>query len=62
MFKAHTAKTINIIRGKNLAASADKDDVNKLLEHIDALESILDEGDENDVFGSEGWRHAFGLD
>lgn len=60
--KVQTEKTLNIIRGKNIVAAATADDVNKLLEHIDALEDFLDEQDEDDVFGTEGWRHLLGLD
>lgn len=62
MSKVQTDKVINTIRGKNLVGAADKDDVTKLIEHIDALETLLDEGDQNDAFGSEGWRHTIGLD
>jgi hypothetical protein len=54
--------TINIIRGKNIVGKADKDDVDLLFEHIDALEEFLDEYDYNDWFGTEGWRHTIGLD
>ncbi len=62
MPKAHTDKTINTIRGKNLVGHATKEDVDNLFQHIDALEQLLDEGDENDAFGSEGWRRALGID
>jgi hypothetical protein len=60
--KAQTEKTINIIRGKNLVGKAEKADVDKLIEHIDALEMLLDEGDDDDIFGTEGWRHRLGVD
>jgi len=60
--KAQTEKTINVVRGKNLVGKAQQADVNKLLEHIDALELFLDEGDQDDMFGSEGWRHRLGVD
>lgn len=60
--KAQDDKTLNIIRGKNLVAAATRDDVNKLFAHIDALEAFLDDNDEDDVFGTEGWRHALGID
>ena len=55
-------KTINVIRGKNLVGKATQEDVDKLLEHIDALEEWLDEKDQDDYFGTEGWRHCVGLD
>ena len=57
-----TDKTLNVIRGKNLVGKATKEDILKLFEHIDALEMFLDEHDEDDVFGTEGWRHRLGLD
>ncbi len=59
---AHTDKTLNIIRGKNLVGKADKDDVFKLFEHLDAMEELLNEADQDDVFGTEGWRHRLGID
>lgn len=59
---AQPDSVINTIRGKNLVARATKIDVDKLLEHIDELEAFLDDRDEDDVFGTEGWRHAIGLD
>lgn len=55
-------KTINVIRGKNLVGKATKEDILKLFEHIDALEMFLNEHEQDDVFGTEGWRHAIGLD
>lgn len=62
MPKPQTDKTINTIRGKNLVGHADKADVDKLIEHIDALELFLDDNEQDDQFGTEGWRHAIGLD
>lgn len=61
-WNAHTEKTINIIRGKNLVGKVTQRDVEKLLEHIDALEGFLDVAEEDDRFGTEGWRHAIGLE
>lgn len=60
--KAYTDKVINVIRGKNLVGKADKSDVDKLIEHIDALEIFLDDNEQDDQFGTEGWRHAIGLE
>lgn len=57
-----TDKTLNVIRGKNLVGKATKDDVLKLFEHIDALEGFLDANEQDDLFGTEGWRHAIGLE
>ena len=55
--KAQKDSVLNIIRGKNLVGKATKQDVFVLFEHIDALETLLDETDQDDVFGTEGWRH-----
>lgn len=57
-----TDRVVNTIRGKNLVGKASKADVDKLFEHIDALEMFLEDNDVDDVFGTEGWRHAIGLD
>lgn len=59
--KPQADKTLNIIRGKNLVGKAEKADIDKLLEHIDALEMFLDDNEQDDQFGTEGWRHAIGL-
>jgi hypothetical protein len=59
---AQSDKTVNIIRGKSLVKAASPEDVSLLLEHIDALEELLDGADLDDVFGSEGWRHRLGVD
>lgn len=61
MTKPQTEKTLNIIRGKNLVGKATQDDINTLFEHIDALEMFLDDNEQDDQFGTEGWRHAIGL-
>jgi hypothetical protein len=59
--KIHDDQTINMIRGKNLVKKATPEDVWVLISHIDGLETLLDEGDENDAFGTEGWRHRAGI-
>lgn len=60
--KPQTGKTLNVIRGKNLVGKATKEDIFKVFEHVDALEMFLDENEQDDRFGTEGWRHAIGLD
>jgi hypothetical protein len=52
---------LDIIRGKNLVNGATQKDVNKLFEYIDKIEDELDECDLDDFFGTEGWRHRFGI-
>ena len=56
-----TDRIINLIRGKNSVGEAIKDDVDILFEHIDALEMFLNERERDDIFGTEGWRHAIGM-
>lgn len=58
----HVTSTINIIRGKNIAGAASQADVDFLLNWIDDLEEFLDDRDEDDIFGTEGWRNRIGLD
>lgn len=55
-------KFLNTVRGKAMVGHATSDEIMKVFEHLDALEMFLDEHDEDDVFGTEGWRHAIGLD
>lgn len=56
-----TEKFLNTVRGKVLAGHATQDEILKVFEHLDELEAFLDEHDEDDVFGTEGWRHAIGM-
>lgn len=57
-----TDRFLNTVRGKAMVGHASPDEIMKVFEHLDALEMFLDEHDEDDVFGTEGWRHAIGLD
>ncbi len=57
-----TERAINIIRGKTLVGKATRDEVLALCRHIDECERLLDEADESDCFGTEGWRHYVGLE
>ena len=59
--KVPTERRLNTIRGKNLVGAATQGDVNMLFAYIDLLEDKLDESDDNDTFGTEGWRRYFGL-
>lgn len=58
--KIQSDKTLNVIRGKNLVGNPTQEDIAKLFQHIDALEAFLNEGDNDDAYGTEGWRHAIG--
>lgn len=56
-----TEKEINIIRGKCLVGKATPRELMSVFEHWDLIEIELEERDSDDFFGTEGWRHAFGL-
>jgi len=61
MYKFLTEKELNIIRGKALVGHATPEEILSVFGHIDALEDKLDDFEQDDTFGTEGWRHAFGL-
>lgn len=44
---------------KALIKDMDRD---TLLETIEEMIDLLDEGDQDDTFGTEGWRHRLGWD
>lgn len=52
---------LNVIRGKSLVGRATISDVLSVFAHLDAIEQKLDELDEEDTFGTEGWRSYFGV-
>ena len=61
MFKLLTEQERNIIRGKVLVGHASRDEMLSIFGHYDLIEDKMDEMDGDDYFGSEGWRHFFGL-
>ena len=61
LMRVASESEINIIRGKWLGRATTHEDVETLLQHITALEHVLDEeADPEDMFGTEGWREHFG--
>ena len=60
--EALTAHELGIIKGRSSAGAATQKDVTDLLGHIEELEELLDECDEQDACGTEGWRHRLGID
>lgn len=56
-----TDKELNIIRGKAIVGHATPEEILSIFSHLDSLESKLDETQEDDFFGTEGWRHFFGM-
>lgn len=53
-------KEINIIRGKIICNGASREEIDHFLEYVDNLEELLDEGDMEDFYGTEGWRLRMG--
>ena len=60
--EAQDERFLNTIRGKVLAGHATREELLAVFGHIDALEALLDTADEEDAFGTEGWRHRLGID
>jgi hypothetical protein len=54
-------KQVNIYTGKAQVGALSKEEQLALVNHIDALERKLTELDEEDYFGTDGWRHIFGV-
>lgn len=47
---------------KIIGKLSNQDEYAEFSQHLDNLFQLLDELDCDDVFGTEGWRHAIGLD
>lgn len=56
-----TEKELNTIRGKAMVGHATPAETLSVFSHLDELEMKLDEFEQDDTFGTEGWRHSFGL-
>jgi hypothetical protein len=56
-----TEKELNTIRGKAIVGKASVKEILSVFGHLDEIEMELDERDGEDYFGTEGWRHSFGL-
>jgi hypothetical protein len=54
-------KELNFIRGKAIVGHASCEEIMQVFGHLDMLESKLDETDNEDYFGTEGWRHFFDI-
>ena len=59
--KLLTDKQINMIRGKASVGHASVSEILSVFSHYDLIEMKLDECDYDDLLGTEGWRHRFGL-
>ena len=59
--KLLTQRELNMIRGKASVGHATPQEILSVFSHYDLIEMKLDELDNDDAFGTEGWRHSFGL-
>jgi hypothetical protein len=55
-----TEQELNIMRGRALVEATSSRDVQKIFVVLDHMEAMLDEADECDALGTEGWRHRIG--
>lgn len=56
-------REVNTLRGMSLVLpDPGGHSIHRLCRMIDWFESKLDEADEQDTFGTEGWRHHFGVE
>lgn len=53
---------LDMIRGKMLVNKATQQELGSFLLYVTTLEGLLNDADEDDVFGTEGWRHMIGWD
>lgn len=56
-----TEKELNYIRGKASVGKATPAEIMQVFGHYDLIEAKMDEVEVDDFFGTEGWRHFFGL-
>lgn len=60
---AFDSRLVNQIRGKSLTLPVDIGrEIRALCCMLDWFEMKLDETEEQDLLGTEGWRHYFGID
>lgn len=59
-----TERELNIIRGTIMMTAEEESsrDLEGLLDYVEAMENLLDKGDMDDMYGTEGWRHRIGME
>ncbi len=55
-------KELNIICGKACVGHATIDELLSIFHYVDELQELLDETDQDDYFGPEGWRACVGAE
>ncbi len=56
-----TESELNIIRGKILACKASPSEAEVFMKYVDLIEELLEQTDNADFFGTEGWRRYIGI-
>lgn len=54
-------RQVNIYTGKALVGALTQDEQVALTQHLASLYHKMDLMDDEDYFGTEGWRHYFGI-
>jgi len=55
-----TEREIDMIRGKMTVGAATLLEVEDFLQYVDVLESMVEEAAQDDIYGTEGWKHSVG--
>lgn len=55
-------RELDEIRGKMLVNAATQEELHDFLTYVSKLEGLLIDADNEDFFGSEGYRHRLGWD
>lgn len=55
-----TEQEIDMIRGRMLAGHTTVKELHEFLYYVTVLESLIDEAENEDFYGTEGWRHRVG--
>jgi len=62
MTLALTDKELQFLRGKSINGELTSKEIDSLFFHINELEAALDDADDFDALGTEGWRHYIGIE
>lgn len=54
-------REVNMFTGKALVGALTANEQLMVMEHLTLLYHALGEKDDEDFFGTEGWRHHFGI-
>ena len=62
MVKLKSERELDMVRGKMMVGAATPAELRNFLTYVGVLEGLVEEASNEDVFGSEGWRHRVGWD